>query len=62
LEAPRIPEAALLRLKISDTDSAASLPIMTKGFRTICDAGSTFPRHPDALQFLLAMSAFTLQF
>ena len=35
LEAPRIPEAALLRLKISDTDGAASLPLTRGAFAAI---------------------------
>jgi thioredoxin 1 len=58
-----IPEAALPRLKIWDTDGAASLPIITRCFRSnFRSLVSTFPRHPDALQFLLAMTAFTIQF
>jgi hypothetical protein len=62
LEAPRIPEAALLRLKISDRRRGVPT-IFSRRFRSnFRPLVSTFLRHPDALQFLLAMTAFTLQF
>ena len=43
-----IPEAALSRLKISDTGGAASLPIITKCFRAIRPASSLAPASPTA--------------
>ena len=62
-KAPRIAETALSRLLISDTDGAASLPIIKRCFRSnFRSLVSTFPRHPDALQFLLAMTPFKIQF
>ena len=57
-----IPEAALSCLKISDRRRGIPT-IDSRRFRSnFRSLVSTFLRHPDALQFLLAMSAFTLQF